>query len=692
MNSLTCEEQLDIISRAWGLQDGGGYVFFPWIRGDAKNKEERVKGYHEGPGFRWPEDKADIIAHLEAHTDDDVYWCPNMFEKHFRKREFAMDEHALWADLDDVDPRGLDEFKPTIAWQTSADHYQALWVTRRPMLGASWPGEENQKLTYYLGADSNGWDSTQLLRIPGWGNHKPERRKGTQAFPGKLLWANGPRYSRHQFESLPDVKGRTDAVREVLGSDIDAVDTAAVMARVRLKLGKRVREFLTARELPNKGKRSEILWEIERDLADAGCTLAEIIAIVKKSVWNKYAGRSDELLRLSTEASRALDEVDESSSAVIEIERPETTPRIESVLANISPPKWLIRDIWTQGSCGFVAGEPKTWKSWFTLDMALAISTGSPFLGAFDIVEPGPVLYIQEEDPAQRLKVRYGKVWESRADWRVELSRDGKPMAVPGHQITRDPDIGLHIKCGILLSDEAWQEWLRDRINEGLNGHPYRAVILDPLIYMLGDVDENKSGPMMNRVLKPLKVIAEEFGVAIIVIHHMRKSSDKTKLRGGQMMLGSVATHAWTEDGLYMTRNGNEVIVEVESKTAVGGSFKVTGLKNRRWTPTPYDLDLADDELTPPDERPDVEVRQSHNQAKQQARKDGWLGTRGRVPKAIDSIVKLQSATVTQVAKHAGITRQSADNQLKRAVDRGAPLTYNPNTKVWAVNGSANSL
>ncbi|MGH9906501.1 MAG: DNA-primase RepB domain-containing protein, partial [Pyrinomonadaceae bacterium] len=188
MTGLTTEQQLDIISRAWGLQDGSGYVFFPWISGNAETKEQRIRGFHEGPAFQWPNHKPDIIEHLEDHKDDDVYWCPSMFEKHTRRMENAMDECALWADLDEVNPTDIDEqYQPTVAWETSPGRYQALWIARRPMLGASWQGGENQKLTYFLGADSNGWDTTQLLRIPGWRNHKYSYWKGRKKYvTGKL--------------------------------------------------------------------------------------------------------------------------------------------------------------------------------------------------------------------------------------------------------------------------------------------------------------------------------------------------------------------------------------------------------------------------------------------------------------------------------------------------------------------------
>jgi hypothetical protein len=140
--------------------------------------------------FRWPNDRAEIIKHLETHLGNRSrrLLVPESFEFPNRRSDLAMDEHALWADLDEVDPREIRDYPPTIAWQTSPGRYQALWLADEgDFQGASWPGNENQRLTYLLGADPSGWDTTQLLRLPEWPNHKPEYLRLTE---GPLLKVN----------------------------------------------------------------------------------------------------------------------------------------------------------------------------------------------------------------------------------------------------------------------------------------------------------------------------------------------------------------------------------------------------------------------------------------------------------------------------------------------------------------------
>lgn len=161
------EKGLRIVSQAWGKTQSG-YVFFPYIDRDRQVKTgKRRAGFNEGPAFFWPRDKERIIDYCLAHTKHDLYWSTSLFELPMRREDVAMNEHALWADLDEVDPSTLDEYPPSVAWESSPGHYQALWLAQTgDFLGASWPGNENQRMTYLIGADPSGWDTVQLLRMP----------------------------------------------------------------------------------------------------------------------------------------------------------------------------------------------------------------------------------------------------------------------------------------------------------------------------------------------------------------------------------------------------------------------------------------------------------------------------------------------------------------------------------------------
>ena len=134
------EKTLRLISRAWGRKQSG-YVYFPWIdREEQIRTGKRRAGFHEGQSFFWPTQRDDIVKHMLEHQDHDLYWTVVPFEYPGRSEDWAMDEHALWADLDEVDPNTLSEYPPTIAWESSPGRYQALWLASSgDFQGASWP-------------------------------------------------------------------------------------------------------------------------------------------------------------------------------------------------------------------------------------------------------------------------------------------------------------------------------------------------------------------------------------------------------------------------------------------------------------------------------------------------------------------------------------------------------------------------
>ena len=655
-------EQLKIISRAWG-RNQEGYCFFPWIDGSAKDKAERIRGYREGPAFLWPQDKPKILAHMEAHIDDDLYWCPNLFEKDSRSEIEAMDEHCLWADLDRIDPREIEDYPPTVAWETSPDSYQALWIlSAGDIQGASWPGRENQALTYHLEADPSGWDSTQLLRIPGWTNHKPDYRKRYGEAPrGKLLWKNRRLYLPDDFTELPEVPGG-QVISDFIEESLDHIDKHEVWGRVRLKVTKRCRELVAAREA--FGDRSDALWEMERELADAGCSIAEIIKIVQPTVWNKFSGRADELRRLSTEASKAVSERPDVVTEQLELEatRPEPTLLFE-LLRGLPTPKWLVKDVLTQGAVGFIAGQPKSFKSWMGFDLALSVASGQPFLGEFPVLDPGDVLYIQEEDSGVTLKQRLGKIWPGKVADRMVVNSGQDDEAglqvdwLPADENVSVPPIWAYVMQNLVVSDPSWQAWLDDQ----LASRDYKLLVIDPFMMVAGDVEENRAQEMTTKIFRPLKELARKHDTAIQLVHHMRKGNDDN-IRGGQMMLGSVANHAWAEDSMYVKRGRmGDIIVEQESKFAPVPGFKINGLKNKRWTP---EVQVFREDM------PDAEVIDMESGQVRRAREPKARPT-SALKKIIDGMTEDATYTSSELGKLAGITTSGAAKQLERMNNKG---------------------
>lgn len=159
-------------------------------------------------------------------------------------------------------------------------------------------------------------------------------------------------------------------------------------------------------------------------------------------------------------------------------------------------PRWAVPGIISEG-VNLLAGPPKIGKSWMAFGLALAVAGGTP---AFDMigVDPGPVLYLALEDTPRRLQARMGKLLEG--------------TAAPAN-------LTLATTCPALPAggDEAIATWL--------DQHPgARMVVIDVFAKVRGT-----PAPGMNAyeadyaAVTRAKHIADEYGVPILLVHHVRK-------------------------------------------------------------------------------------------------------------------------------------------------------------------------
>lgn len=117
----------------------------------------------------------------ELKEGEDFYFCPIVFSKPERKREYAMPSRWLYADLDYAPLEEL-PLEPSCVWRTSKDRHQALWLLTREMSPEEIE-QINKRMTYAGHADKSGWDLSQLLRIPGTINFKRNEPEKVE-----LLW------------------------------------------------------------------------------------------------------------------------------------------------------------------------------------------------------------------------------------------------------------------------------------------------------------------------------------------------------------------------------------------------------------------------------------------------------------------------------------------------------------------------
>ncbi|MFI6485562.1 AAA family ATPase [Nonomuraea sp. NPDC050663] len=158
--------------------------------------------------------------------------------------------------------------------------------------------------------------------------------------------------------------------------------------------------------------------------------------------------------------------------------------------------KWAVPGILAEGLTLF-AGPPKVGKSWLSLGTAVAVASGGKALEAID-VEPGPVLYLALEDTPRRLQNRMGKILGGRsAPKNLTLATSCPPL----------PNSG----------EKAIAGWLERNVGA-------RLVVIDVFAKVKGNPAPGLSAYEADyAAMGYAKRLADTFGVAIVLVHHVRK-------------------------------------------------------------------------------------------------------------------------------------------------------------------------
>lgn len=564
---------MDLCSLAWAGQSG--YVCLS-LRDPSVDKH--TKGYWKDVTFKWPDEATKIRAVLAKarNSSKDVYWAPAVFSAPTRAKEAVLEARMLWADLDEVDPTKLPEhLKPTAAWQTSPGRWQAIWQLERELKPAI-QTNLNQRLTYAIGADRGGWDLTQVLRLPDTPNHKYPNNPKVE-----LLWLNGHTVNPDRLiQDLPELS--IEQQQTMNGHTEEVPATKDVLERYFKRLPARAKELIRSRHA-QVGTRSDRLWELACLLAEQRLAPPEIVAITQSTVWNKFAGRHDELTRLFSEAQKAVNHVGSVTANIHQDENTITVEEVEDVgpLSWLDfdrehqPIRWLVADIWGESEVGFISGHPKSYKSWLALDLAVSVATGTRFLDTFQCKKHN-VLLIQEEDPKAVLQDRLAKIGASKN------LISAKPLDDHTFELTYALPENLFI-----ISNQGFtinEEWL-DMLEAWVIEREIKLVILDPLMMMGEGFDEFKAFEFMAQVLKPLKRLRARTQASVVVVHHHTKNSTE---QGARAMYGSVALWAWEEAALHLQVKGTgQVVAERFSKHALLPPITVEiGDVAEMWHPT----------------------------------------------------------------------------------------------------------
>lgn len=472
----------------------------------------------------------------------DIYFCPVKLSQPRRKKEFCCESRYLWSDLDFVDPAQLPvKLRPTVAWESSPGRYQCLWELTKPQDPLRLQ-EVNRQLTYFIGADKGGWDLTQVLRIPGTVNYKYPSKPRV-----KLLWREESQYTLREVRRIITRGTETGISKDVSETTVTRAKTLRdYLHAYRGTLHSRTLTLLRATSSP-VGKRSDILWSLAHSLAEQNIPKNDAYEMLRLSVWNKYKDRSDERQRLTHDIEEAY-KTTKSVETVLDAEDNKQLPFISYnrfMAGGDREMGWLVDEFWTEASHGIVAGEPKTLKSTILMDLIVAVASGEPFLDQFEVRNPGPVIYIQNENSDPIVRDRFFKITSSldlAGHTDIDEGNDKRNIYLP-----RDLPITLLNNSGFMFSDPHDLKAVELKIREVKP----RLIAFDPLYLMFeGDVN---SAQQLTPALSWLMYLKQTYNCAVILVHHWNKHGESK--RGGQRMLGSTILHGWTESAWYLALN-----------------------------------------------------------------------------------------------------------------------------------------
>lgn len=277
---------------------------------------------------------------------------------------------------------------------------------------------------------------------------------------------------------------------------------------------------------------------------------------------------------------------------------------------------WLVEDWIPEGTVGMVQSPPGAYKTWLLLDMAASVASGSPFLQRYPVYRPGPVLFIQQEDPRPLLSAR------------VSLLRYAKEAAALGitdpgaFWVGERAPLYLVTDAGFSFGNGASRERLVTLIRE-LRPH---LVMLDPLYTAC---PAGQFFIEMPDHIKWLRRLRDRFGCAFLLAHHTKKANAEQGDQGREQMFGSNLMNAAIESG-WIVRPSGETAVTIRRHFKVAANIErrkfTFEINTEKFPPFVCTESDPEDPAIAPEEKP--QLNELHELILATLRQDGALGLR----------------------------------------------------------------
>jgi hypothetical protein len=181
------------------------------------------------------------------------------------------------------------------------------------------------------------------------------------------------------------------------------------------------------------------------------------------------------------------------------------------------PRRWLVRGVWPASAYGVHAAEQKAQKSWNVFDLGVSVASGTPWLGHFEVDDPGMVLVFAGEGGEAAILRRVDAIAEHK-----QLDPDGLQLAV----CERAPHLGA---SGHMA-----------QVDKHLAEYRPKLVIVDPL-YLAVPTAELGDIYKMGALLEQVQHTCADANAGLLLVHHYNRARGK----GGSKRMSGAGPAEW---------------------------------------------------------------------------------------------------------------------------------------------------
>jgi len=139
---------------------------------------------------------------------------------------------------------------------------------------------------------------------------------------------------------------------------------------------------------------------------------------------------------------------------------PLKTMRAAEIKSVAEEERWLIESLWPDSAVGVLGGQPKSFKTFLALDLAISVASGTPCLGRYAVAVRSRALVYLAEDGLLDVRSRIEGIAKSRGLGLDDLDLD--IIAEPVLRLDQEPD--------------------QRRLRQTIERMKPRLLVLDPLV------------------------------------------------------------------------------------------------------------------------------------------------------------------------------------------------------------------